>query len=53
MVDQYKESPELINTLGGYLWYISPNQKVPGLENANLRRALALSFDKEQIAEHL
>lgn len=42
-----------MNTLGGYLWFVSPNQKVPGLENANLRRALALSFDKEQIAEHL
>lgn len=53
MVDQYKESPEFMNTLGGYLWFVSPNQKVPGLENANLRRALALSFDKEQIAEHL
>ena len=45
MVDQYKESPEFMNTLGGYLWFVSPNQKVPGLENANLRRALALSFD--------
>lgn len=53
MVDQYKESPEFMNTLGGYLWFVSPNQKVPELENANLRRALALSFDKEQIAEHL
>lgn len=53
MVEQYRNSPEFINTLGGYLWYLSPNQKVAGLENLNLRMALALSFDKEQIAEYL
>jgi oligopeptide transport system substrate-binding protein len=53
MVEQYKDSPELTNTLGGYLWYLSPNQKVPGLENLNMRMALALSYDKEQIANYL
>lgn len=53
LVEQYKGSPEMRNTLGGYLWYVSPNTKVPGLENTNLRLALALSYDKEQIAEHL
>lgn len=53
LVEQYKDSPEMQNTLGGYLWYVSPNTKVPGLENANLRLALALSYDKEQIAENL
>ena len=53
LVEQYKGSPEMRNTLGGYLWYVSPNTKVPGLENPNLRLALALSYDKEQIAEHL
>lgn len=53
LVEQYKDSPEMQNTLGGYLWYVSPNTKVPGLENTNLRLALALSYDKEQIAENL
>lgn len=53
MVEQYKDSEEMINTLGGYLWYLSPNQNVPGLENLNMRMAIALSFDKEQIAEYL
>lgn len=53
MVEQYKDSPEFTNTLGGYLWFVSPNTNVPGLENKNLRMALALSYDKEQIAEHL
>ncbi len=53
LVEQYKDSEEMVNTLGGYLWYLSPNTHVPGLENTNLRLALALSYDKEQIAEHL
>ncbi|MCF2638702.1 peptide ABC transporter substrate-binding protein [Fusobacterium varium] len=53
MVEQYKDSPEFTNTLGGYLWFVSPNTNVPGLENKNLRLALALSYDKEQIANYL
>lgn len=53
MVEQYKDAPGFLNTLGSYLWYISPNQKVAGLENLNLRMAIATSFDKEQIAEFL
>lgn len=53
MVEQYKDSPEFTNTLGGYLWFVSPNTNVPGLENKNLRMALALSYDKKQIVEHL
>lgn len=53
LVEQYRDSSDMQNTLGGYLWYLSPNTKTPGLENPNLRLALALSYDKEQIAEHL
>ena len=53
MVEQYKDSPEYTITLGGYLWYLSPNEDVAGLENKNLRLAMALAFDKEQIAENV
>lgn len=53
LVDQYKDSEEYEITLGGYLWYMSPNQKVAGLENANLRNAIALSYDKELIANNV
>ena len=53
LVEQYKDSNEMFNKLDGYLWYLSPNTTVPGLDNANLRLALALSYDKEQIAENL
>lgn len=50
-VDLFKDDPEFQTIQAGYLWYISPNTKVPGLENANLRKALAQAFDKEYIAE--
>ena len=50
-VDLFKADPEFVNVQAGYLWYISPNTLVEGLENANLRNALATSFDKQQITE--
>lgn len=52
-VEQFQADPEFHNIMAGYLWYISPNQKVAGLENANLRMALALSYDKEAIAKNI
>ena len=50
-VDLFKDDPEFQTIQAGYLWYISPNTKVPGLENANLRKALGQAFDKGYIAE--
>ncbi|MFO8069548.1 MAG: peptide ABC transporter substrate-binding protein [Alkalibacterium sp.] len=50
-VDLFKADPEFVNVQAGYLWYISPNTLVEGLENANLRKALATAFDKQQITE--
>lgn len=50
-VDLFKDDPEFVNVQAGYLWYISPNTLVEGLENANLRTALATSFDKQQITD--
>jgi oligopeptide transport system substrate-binding protein len=52
-VEQFQADPEFHNIMAGYLWYISPNQKVAGLENANLRKALALSYDKAAIAKNI
>lgn len=52
-VEQFKADPEFNNIMAGYLWYISPNQKVAGLENENLRKALALSYDKDAIANNI
>lgn len=52
-VEQFKDDPEFVNVLSGFLWYISPNQKVKGLENLNLRKALALSYDKSAIVNNV
>lgn len=52
-VEQYKADPEFNNVMAGYLWYISPNQTVAGLENVNLRKAIALSYDKAAVANNI
>ncbi len=52
-VEQFQADPEFHNIMAGYLWYLSPNQKVAGLENVNLRKALALSYDKAAIANNI
>ncbi|MEY8337088.1 peptide ABC transporter substrate-binding protein [Lachnospiraceae bacterium 62-35] len=48
-----KEQEEFHSFLLGSLWYISPNQRVRGLENKNLRKALAISFNREAAAEYI
>ena len=52
-VEQFQADPEFQNIMAGYLWYVSPNQKVAGLENVNVRKALALSFDKDAISRNI
>ncbi len=52
-VEQFQADPEFHNIMAGYLWYISPNQTVAGLENVNLRKAIALSYDKAAIANNI
>lgn len=52
-VEQFKGDPEFHTNAEGYLWYISPNTKVKGLENVNLRKALALSYDKKAIVDNI
>lgn len=52
-VEQFKADPEFTNVAAGYLWYISVNQKVAGLENENLRKAIALAYDKDAIVNNI
>ncbi|MBS7526892.1 peptide ABC transporter substrate-binding protein [Fusibacter paucivorans] len=52
-VEQFQADPEFHNIVAGYLWYISPNQTVAGLENVNLRKAIALAYDKSAIAKNI
>ncbi|RGZ00636.1 peptide ABC transporter substrate-binding protein [Clostridium sp. AM58-1XD] len=51
--DQLKIDPEFHSFFLGSLWYISPNQKAKGLENEKIRKALAVSFDKEAVTERI
>lgn len=52
-VEQFQADSEFNNIMAGYLWYISPNQTVAGLENENLRKAIAMSFDKTAIVNNI
>lgn len=52
-VDLFKDDPEYNKFLTGYLWMITPNQKLDTLSNLNLRLALATSFDKEALVNNV
>lgn len=49
IVDLYKENEAFTLIHEGYLWYMSPNHTVPELSNVNVRQALALAVNKEQL----
>lgn len=49
-VDQVQDDPEFTTIGAGYLWYVSPNMdKVPELDNLNIRLALTTAIDREAI----
>lgn len=52
-VEQFMNDPEFVNVVAGYLWYVSPNQVVAGLENVNIRTAMALAFDKAAVVDNI
>lgn len=52
-VELFQEDPEFHNIMAGYLWYVSPNQKVKGLENVKVRKAIIESIDKEAIVTNI
>lgn len=52
-VEQFQADPDFHNIMAGYLWYISPNQEIAGLENLNLRKALSLAYDKAAIVNNI
>ena len=49
LIETYKDDPAFMTRSDGYSWYIAPNFNVEGLDNKNIRLALAKSFDKEAI----
>jgi oligopeptide transport system substrate-binding protein len=54
MVELVASDPEYRPVMTGYLWYVTPNISANnGLENENIRKALALSYDREHIADYI
>ena len=49
LVEQYEDDPRFSTRSDGYNWYLTPNMKKEGLDNVNIRKALAKSYDKEAI----
>jgi oligopeptide transport system substrate-binding protein len=53
-IDLYKDDPEFQSHLGGYVYYLTPNQKDNRyLANVNVRRALALSVDRDALVNNI
>lgn len=58
LVDKYKDNGAFTNEPGGYVWYCAPNYTTKSdanaaINNANIRLALAKSFDKDYIVNEL
>lgn len=54
LAKEYQDNPECVQVADGGFTYIAFNQvRVPEFKNSNLRKAIALSYDKEQIAKYI
>ena len=53
LIETYETDPAFMTRSDGYSWYLAPNFNVEGLENKNIRLALAKSFDKEAICKSI
>lgn len=49
-IELYQDEPDFTTIPEGYLWFITDNQTKFGLDNLNIRMALATSFDKDAVA---
>lgn len=53
LTELYMDSDEYLTVPSGYYWYISMNQKVAGLDNVNIRKALTHAIDKDTLCEYV
>lgn len=53
LVSKYANDEEYHNSLGIFEWYLMFNDQVEGLDNVNLRKAIAYSIDKEQLTNNI
>jgi oligopeptide transport system substrate-binding protein len=53
-IDLYRDDPEFRSELGGYVYYLTPNARDNKyLGNLNLRRAFALSIDRDALTRNI
>jgi oligopeptide transport system substrate-binding protein len=53
-IDLYREDPEFRTQLGGFVYYLTPNPRDNKfLANDNVRRALAVSIDREALVKNI
>ncbi|SCH70430.1 peptide ABC transporter substrate-binding protein [Romboutsia sp. 1001713B170207_170306_H8] len=53
LVDKYKGSSTYTEVLEGYLWYFQYNYANEYLANANIRKAISLAIDKEDLVNNV
>ena len=52
-VQTQKDNPDFKSIDSGFLYYLSFNLDLPKFSNLNMRRAISLAFDREQIAQEI
>ena len=52
-VQQYEDSPEFSRRIEPFTVYGRLNQKAPGLDNLNIRKALMIGFDREGLTDQI
>ena len=52
-VQQYEDSPDFFRIVQPFTVYGRLNQKAPGLDNINIRKALMIGFDREALTEQI
>lgn len=53
LVDKYKDTDEYSEVLEGYLWYFQYNYANKYLANDNIRKAISLAIDKEDLVNNV
>lgn len=53
LVDKYKTNDAYTQIESGYLWYMSPNNKIEKFANVNMRKALQHAVNKQQIVDKI
>lgn len=53
LIDKYKDNEEFTSVLEGFLWYFMYNFDNEVMANKNIRMALSLSIDRDQLAKNV